>query len=166
MAELSLDLLLLAVLVVSMLLGAWRGLVFEVLSLLGWVLAFYAAQYAAPAVAVSLPAVVVGEPVRYAAAFILVFVIAAFVAGLFTHLLKKMVQAVGLRPVDRSLGVVFGLLRGVVLLLAVTVVVNMTALKSSAIWQASIGAGWLTSALGYLQPLLPAPFSAYLAPFL
>lgn len=166
MAELTLDLLMLAILAVSMLLGAWRGLVFEVLSLLGWVVAFYAAQYTAPAVALGLPAVVVGEPLRYAAAFILVFVIVAFACGLFTHLLKKMVQAVGLRPVDRSLGVVFGLLRGVVLLLAATVVVNITALKSNAIWQTSIGAGLLTSALGHLQPLLPAPFSAYLAPFL
>ena len=158
----TLDWVLLAVLAVSMLLGAWRGLVFEVLSLLGWLAAFYAAQRAAPAASLWLPAGLAGEPLRHAIAFAGVFVGVAFGAGLITHLLKKMVHAMGLRPVDRSLGLVFGLLRGLVLLLALAVVVNMTALKTAALWQASIGAGLLTGGLARLQPLMPAPFAGYL----
>ena len=50
---------------------------------------------------------------------------ALFAAGFVTFLLKKLVDAIGLRPVDRSLGAAFGLLRGVIILLAAAVVIIM-----------------------------------------
>ena len=158
----ALDWGLLGVLVFSMLLGAWRGLVYEVLSVLGWAASFYAAQWFAPHVAEGLPFPSVSDPARYATAFVVVFVAAAFAAGLLAFLLKKLVEAIGLRPVDRALGAAFGWLRGMILLLAATVVVNTTALKSSTVWQESQGAALLTMALTGLKPVLPAPFVNYL----
>ena len=146
----------------SLLLGAWRGLVYEVLSVLGWAASFYAAQWFAPQVATLLPLQSASETVRYAAAFVLVFLAAVFVAGLLAALLKKLVDAIGLRPVDRTLGAAFGVLRGVIMLLAATVVINMTALKSSDWWLASKGAPVLTATLGNLKPLLPEQFASYL----
>ena len=122
----------LGVLVVSLIIGAWRGLVYEILSVLGWALSFYIAQWFAPAVAAVLPLQSASDPVRYAAAFVLIFIVSVFLAGLLAVLFKKLVEAIGLRPVDRTLGAAFGLVRGVILLLAVTVVVNMTAFKASA----------------------------------
>ena len=50
-------------------------------------------------------------------------------AALLAWLIKKLVEAVGLRPIDRVLGAVFGLVRGAVLLLALAVVINMSPLK-------------------------------------
>ncbi len=158
----ALDLVLTGVLVFSLLLGAWRGLVYEVLSVLGWAASFYAAQWFAPQVALLLPLQSASEPVRYAAAFVLVFIAAVFAAGLLTALLKKLVDAIGLRPVDRTLGAAFGVLRGVILLLAATVVIDMTALKSSPWWQESRGADMLTATLNSLKPLLPEQFAKYL----
>lgn len=158
----ALDWILAAVLLVSLLLGVWRGLVYEVLSLLGWVGSFYAAQWLAPQVAEMLPLQSTPGPLRYAAAFVLVFIAALIAASLLAALLKKMIDAIGLRPVDRSLGAAFGVLRGLLLLLAATVVINMTALKSSPWWQESSGAGMLTMTLGSLKPLLPEPFAKYL----
>ena len=153
---------LLGVLVLSMLLGAWRGLVYEVLSVLGWALSFYAAQWFAPQVALWLPLDSAAEPVRYAAAFALVFIAAVFAAGLLASLLKKLVEAIGLRPVDRTMGAAFGLVRGMILLLAAAVVVDMTALKNSPWWQASEGAVVLNTALKGMKPVLPEPFAKYL----
>ena len=49
------DAVVLGVLVVSMLLGAWRGLVYELLSLVGWVAGFFVARLFAPDVAAWLP---------------------------------------------------------------------------------------------------------------
>ena len=63
---------------------------------------------------------------------------------------------------DRTLGAAFGVLRGVILLLAATVVIDMTALQSSAWWQESIGAQALTAALAGLKPVLPGQFAKYL----
>jgi membrane protein required for colicin V production len=158
----AVDWILLAVLVASMLLGAWRGLVYEMLSVLGWAVSFYLAQWFAPWVSGHLPVQSVSDPVRYAAGFVLVFIAALFAAGLAAFLIKKMIEAIGLRPVDRTLGAAFGLLRGVLLLLAAAVVMDMTSLRQSDAWQESKGAPLLTAMLRGLQPLLPEKFARYL----
>ena len=145
-----------------MLLGAWRGLVYEVLSVLGWVVSFFVAQWFAPDLAARLPVQSAADPVRYAAAFVLIFIAAVFAAGLLAFLIKKLVAAVGLAPVDRVLGAAFGVLRGVVLLLAATVVIDMTALKTSDWWRESKGAPLLAATLKALKPVLPEQFAKYL----
>ena len=151
-----------AVLLASLLVGAWRGLVFEVLSLATWVAAFILAQWFAPDVAQMLPMSGAGEAVRYAAGFVLTFVAAVFAGGLVAVLVKKLMSAAGLAPADRMLGAVFGLVRGVVVLLALTVVVAMTPLKKSLWWTESISSGVLSAALKGLKPVLPQEFGKYL----
>ena len=157
-----LDWLLLAVLGVSLLLGAWRGLVFEMLSVLAWVVAFVAAQWFATDVAQWLPMSGAANSMRYAAGFLLTFVVTAFTGGLVAVLVKKMISVAGLGPVDRVLGCAFGLVRGLVLLLAAAVVIAMTPLKTSVWWTESAGAGFLGVALKGLKPLVPQEFGKYL----
>jgi membrane protein required for colicin V production len=135
----STDWILIAVLAASMVLGAWRGLVYEVLSVLGWIAAFLMAQWFAPDVAQQLPMQNSDQALRYAAAFVLVFIGSVFLAGLISALMKKIISVVGLRPVDRILGAIFGLFRGLILLLALSVVVQMTALQESDWWLESQG---------------------------
>ena len=158
----SLDWICLAVLLVSLLVGAWRGLVVEVLSVLSWLAAFVLAQWFAPDVAAKLPMAGAAEPVRYAAGFVLVFVGTLFAGALIGFLVSKLLSAVGLGFINRLLGALFGVLRGVLLILAATVVVGMTPWKSSAEWQASTGARWATATLGILKPVLPQEFGKYL----
>ncbi len=158
----ALDWIFAAVLLASMLLGAWRGLVYEVMSVIGWIAAFILAQWFAPEVAARLPMGSAAQPLRIAAGFVVVFVAVAFAGGLLAFVTKKLVEAVGLRPVDRTLGAAFGLVRGVVLLLAAAVVVEMTAFRTSDEWQESKGAAVLTVALKGLKPVLPEQFGRYL----
>ncbi len=158
----STDWILLALLAASMLVGALRGLVYEVLSLMGWLAAFLLAQWLAPDVAEKLPMQSSGETLRYAAAFVLVFVGSVFAAGLVSALMKRLISAVGLRPVDRVLGAVFGLFRGLILLLALSVVVQMTALHEGDWWLESKGGPMLITLLKGLKPMLPEKFGAYL----
>lgn len=158
----ALDWIVLAVLCASLLLGAVRGLVFEVLSVLGWIVAFVAAQWFAEDVAQHLPMGQVSASIRFAAGFVLVFIAAAFAAGLLAKLVKTLVQAVGLRPVDRVLGSVFGLLRGLILVLIGAVVVHMTGLHHGAWWQESRSAGVLTDVLHTARPMLPDAFAKFL----
>ena len=157
-----LDWILLAVLGVSFLLGAWRGLVYEVLSVLVWVAAFIVAQWFAADVAYRLPMVSDNEAVRFVVAFALVFIAVAFAGGLLASLVKKLVDAMGMRPVDRAMGALFGLVRGLVLLLALAVVMDITPLKNSTWWRESVGAGLLTTALKDLKPLLPDGMGKFL----
>lgn len=158
----AVDWTLLGVLLISLLLGAWRGLVYEVLSLVSWIVAFLLAQWLAPSLALQLPLGDLAEPLRYAAAFALVFILIAFIGGLLVSLIKKAVNAVGLRPVDRALGLVFGVARAMVLLLAVAVVAGMTPLGQSPAWRESAGAPYLNALLVWLKPSLPPNFARYI----
>lgn len=158
----TLDWIFLAVLSGSLLLGAWRGFIYEVMAVVSWIAAFVLAQWFAPEVAQKLPMDGAGEAVRYAAAFVLIFVLAVLAGGLFAKLIQKIFSAVGLRPADRALGAVFGLMRGAVLLLAATMVVEMTPAKSSVSWQESVGAGISMAALKGLKPAMPQEFGKYL----
>ena len=157
-----LDWICVALLLVSLLLGAWRGLVYEVVSVASWIAAFFLAQWFAPEAGRMLPLSGASETVRYAVGFALVFVGAVLVGGLVAVLTKRLFAAIGLQPVDRALGAGFGLVRGLVLLLAATVVIGMTPLKSSEWWRESTSAGVLTASLKGLKPLLPEESGKYL----
>ncbi len=149
------DWALLAVLLLSIVLGLWRGLVFELLSLLGWIAAYIAAQAATPMLAPMLPIGVPGGGLNQAVAFALAFIAALLIWALASRLLRALVHATPLQVVDRVLGGGFGALRGAVLLLAVATVVSLTPAGRSAAWQHSHGAVWLSAALQGLKPVLP-----------
>jgi membrane protein required for colicin V production len=158
----ALDWAVLGVLAASVLLGLWRGLVYEVLSVLNWVAAFFLAQWFAQAAAQWLPMGGAGQALRHAAGFVVVFIASLFIGGLLAWLLKKLVEAVGLRPVDRALGGLFGLVRGTVAVLAVAVVVHLTSWKDSRWWKESVSGGVATAVLRGLKPVVPEKFGAYL----
>ena len=155
------DVLLLVVLLASVIVGIARGVVFEVLSLLGWVAAWFAAQWFAPEVAVHLPVGASGSALNLGAAFALTFIAALLLWTLAARLLRLVIRATPLSLVDRLLGAVFGLLRGVVLLLALTMVVGLTPWAKSVAWQHSRGAAMLGAMLHGLLPLLPAQVSRH-----
>lgn len=157
-----LDWVVVAVLAASVLLGLWRGLVYEVLSVLNWIAAFVLAQWLAPRAAEWMPFSRAGESLRYAAGFVVVFIAALFAGGLLAWLTKKLVEAVGLRPIDRALGGLFGLVRAAVAVLALAVVVHLTGLKDGAWWTESRTADVATAALRGLKPVVPERFGAYL----
>ena len=117
----------LGVIAFSALVGLWRGFTFELLSLAGWFLAYFAARWLQPWAAAELP-------IR--------------VAGFYDDVLP-------LSPLDRLLGAGFGVLRaGIVLLVFATLIGYTPAVRSPA-WRASAGAAILEAALQALLPLLP-----------
>ena len=147
---------LLGVMVLSVLVGAMRGSVFEVLAVAGWFVAWFAAQWAGPQIAPHIPVGSPGSLLNTAAAFASAFLVTLVVWGILVRLVRGLLHATPLRPVDRLLGGVFGLLRGVVVLLLLAVIVGWTPAARSPAWQASIGAAWLAAALHGLAPLLPS----------
>ena len=157
-----LDWVVVALLAASVLLGLWRGLVYEVLSVLNWLSAFVLAQWLAPRAAALMPLSRAGEAIQYAAGFVVVFIVALFAGGLLVWLTSKLVAAVGLRPIDRVLGGLFGVLRGVLAVLALAVVVHLAGLGKGLWWTESKTAGVATTALRGLKPVVPERFGAYL----
>ena len=158
-----LDWVFLAVLLLSFLLGVWRGLVFELLSLAAWFGAFVAAQVWGYEISTMLPMAGSSEAVRLGAGFACVFVLAIFVGGMLAVLVKKLVAAVGLSPFDRLLGAGFGLIRGVLILTVAGVLISLTPLKNSVLWRESAGASLIKHVFKGLQPFLPQEYGKYLS---
>lgn len=144
-----------AVLLLSVVIGLWRGLVYELLALVGWVVAFVVAQAYAGAVALWLPFGGGGWS-RLALGFGLTFFATLVAWTLLAKLARMMISATPLSVLDRALGAGFGFARGVLILLVVALVVTWTPASRASAWQTSRGAAWLGAMLHGLKPLWPA----------
>jgi len=143
------------VVALSVLVGLVRGLVFECLSLAGWLVAWFGAAWAAPQLAPQLPVGSPGSALNLAAALTLCFVAVLVAWSLLSRLVRLAVHATPLSVPDRLLGGGFGALRAGVLLLAVAAVVALTPAAQSQAWSASTGGRWLALTLQAVKPLLP-----------
>lgn len=127
------DFAVVAILLVSLALGLWRGLVYEVLSLAGWPIAFILSKLFAGSVAPMVP--LMQETARMALAYAAVFVAALIVWAMLVWLFAKLVKAVGLGWLDRLLGGLFGVLRGALVVLALVWLAGLTAIPEQQFWR-------------------------------
>lgn len=118
------DLIIIGVIGISFLFGAWRGLVKEALSLACWIAAAVLATLYNAALAPRLDWISDNPAVRRVAAAALIFVGTVFAGGIVSNLVSRLASAAGLKAADRGLGAVFGLVRGIVV---VTLVIVFTA---------------------------------------
>lgn len=127
------DFAVMAILLVSLLFGMWRGLVYELLSLVGWPVAFVLSKLFGGGVAPLMPGA--QETVRVALAYAVVFIAVLVVWGVLAWLLSKLVKAVGLGWLDRLLGGMFGVLRGVLAILALVWLAGLTHVPEQPFWR-------------------------------
>jgi membrane protein required for colicin V production len=158
----ALDWIIVLILAASVIRSLMRGLVEEVFSLAAWVLAFLAAKWGAVVVAPMLPAALKSENLRYLGGFLIVFLammIAVFIVG---HGVKKMVESAGLEGADKYIGALFGLLRGAVILVGMTLAIGLTRIPQTEFWRhATLTRGLEVAAL-QVKPLLPTRLSRYI----
>jgi membrane protein required for colicin V production len=150
-----LDYAVIGVFAISLIVGAWRGLVREVVSILGWVIAFLAANLFAGPLGPSMPEAIPSPELRVAAAYVAVFVASLILTSLAGMILSKVVKAVGLGGIDRLLGALFGAARGVLILLAAALLAGLTSAPAQAYWRDSMSGPLLAQAAAALKPLLP-----------
>jgi membrane protein required for colicin V production len=150
-----LDIGVLVVLVASIAWGVWRGMVHEVLSLGGWILAFFAANLLCDSLASHFPASMRPE-FRTLGAWLAVFLLVLVLTAILTTVLSKAIKAIGLVKLDRWLGALFGLARGVLILVAFALVAGLTPLPRKAVWTDSVMGRPLAETVLQLRPWLPA----------
>ena len=131
------DTAILVVTVLSFIFGLWRGLVNEVLSLVTWIAALLVARIYSEYLAGLLVNYLENDSVRYVTAFALIFVVVMMLGTLLNRMLSKLLTITGFKFVDRLLGGVFGIARGLIIVLFV-VFISSVFVSQTGQWQQSV----------------------------
>lgn len=155
------DYLVLFVLVSSVVISTLRGLVKEILSLLGWVVAFVVANAYGAQLAPLLPEVIPGATARLIVAFVALFLGVRILMGLLSLAIGALVEATGLSLADRGLGGLFGLARGIVIVLAAVILCGMTSIPQQAFWKDALLSPMAETGARTVKPFLPAALAQH-----
>lgn len=128
------DWIIIVVLVLSIVLSLWRGFVREAISLAGWVAAFIIANMFVGEMASVLAPWIENITGRYVAAYAVLFAGSLLVAALLGKLGAQVVRVAGLSIVDRLLGTVFGLARGIIIVLVAVYLLRQLAPPQNLQW--------------------------------
>jgi membrane protein required for colicin V production len=157
------DYLVLLILACSVIIGTLRGLVREVLSLAGWIVALVVANTYGEALSTMLPDVVPGELTRLIVAFIALFIGTRLLMALVAKTLGELVKATGLGFLDRTLGSIFGVARGVLLVVAVALLCGTTAIPQQDFWKQARFSLWVEQAAEAVLPYLPGKLAEHVS---
>jgi membrane protein required for colicin V production len=151
----SFDYAIIAIVAVSVILGMWRGMAYEAMSLAGWIAAYLVARLYAAEVMRYLPQAIEGDEAKTTVAYALLFVLTLILSALVAWLTSKLVKSAGMGVSDASLGGLFGLVRGVMIVLVLVWLAGMTELPKKLFWRDA----WLSKPLQksalYLKNCLP-----------
>lgn len=149
------DFMVIGVVGLSTLFGFVRGFVRVFVSLAAWVLAVVGAIRFSEVVGGMLPDLGETPATRYIVAFALILVLVLIVGALIGFLLSRLVRAVGLGLLDRSLGAVVGFARGLLVAVILVLLAGLTTAPKTDWWQNSLTAPILTTSALRLRPWLP-----------
>lgn len=131
------DLVLLGLVVLSVIVGFWRGFIKEVFALAVWVFAFIVAFHFSGFVAVRLEPWVTVPSAQQGLAFAGIFLVTLIAGGLLTWVVSQLVEKTGLSGTDRVFGAVFGAARALILVLALIIAAGFTPVPQDPWWDES-----------------------------
>jgi membrane protein required for colicin V production len=154
----------LAVLGLSVLIGLWRGLITEVLSLAIWVTAFLAARLFGPSVAGLFTHYISSPTARLIIAYIICFPAVLIIGAIVRAIVRRLVWNTGMTGTDRLLGMGFGFARGVVLVALGVFLVSLTGFTHQAWWQQSVLLPQFQGVATWLGGEIPSNAKQYMHP--
>ena len=155
------DIAIIAIIVVSLIIGLFRGFVREFLSLVSWGVALWAAYVYAQPGSEYLESYIDQQPVRIVDAFVVIFVVVLIAASFLGYLLGRLLSISGVTGVDRSLGMLFGVGRGVIIvsiLILASVFMDMT---THPMWEKSLLVDYFNPLADILRSLMPQGLEIY-----
>ena len=148
------DYAVLSVLGASFVIGLIRGLIKELVNLAGWAAAFVLSSMFGGPVAKMMPESL-GPMLSSLLAYLAIFIGTLLVASLIAMLLSLLAKSAGLGATNRSLGAVFGALRGLLVLLALVLLGGLTPLPKEPFWRDAMFSGPIETAVVAIRPWLP-----------
>lgn len=156
------DFVVLAIIIISMIVGFLRGLVKEAFSLTGWLLALWIAMTFSSGMAELFGQQFKEPNIRYLAAFVTLFVLTLVVAAIANFFARQLIQKTGLSGIDQTLGVVFGFFRGILLVTVIVIALGFTEAPKQKWWDESFFLFRFEVIATWLKDLLPAEVTRYL----
>lgn len=154
------DYAILAIVLVSAFVSLLRGFVREALSLVGWVLAFWVALRFSPHLSGVLGTTIAEPTLRAFAAFLALFIATLIVTGVINYFAAQLVQRTGLTGTDRMVGVLFGILRGSLLIGVLVLLAGLSAVPQDPWWRESVLLPHFQAMALWLRALLPNDVAA------
>jgi membrane protein required for colicin V production len=133
----AVDYIILAILVISAVMGLVRGLLREAIAVITWFLAIVLAWIFAPSLESLLGGILVGSPLRIWAARTIIFVGVLLLGGAVSVVLGHYVRVSMFAGMDKFLGFVFGIIRGVVIVGAFTIAIQAMRMDEDPRWKNS-----------------------------
>lgn len=149
------DHVVIGIVVVSLIFGLWRGVVSEVIALVAWGMATVAAVEFGSRAGQWAFSGLTDPAVRTLAGCALVFVGVLVAMALVRMAVRSMVKALGLSVSDRILGMLFGLVRGLLVVLMLVALGGLTAAPTQSWWRDATLSSPLETAVLALRPWLP-----------
>lgn len=133
------DYAIIAVVVISTIISLFRGFIREAVSLVGWCVAFVVAKNFYLPMGAILQSQVENVAIRNSLAAVILFVVTLFLFALVNVVIGRMLAASGLNGIDRVLGMLFGALRGVLVVASVLfLIAYLTKFPEDESWQNSV----------------------------
>lgn len=129
------DYVVLSIVGFSVLLSVLRGLVRELLALAAWAIAFVVARLFGGDLAALMPPEIPGEELRWLAGFVTLFLAVLLAMSLVAVAVSQLVKSAGLSVEDRVLGAIFGVARGVAVVVVLVLIAGTTALPKQPVWR-------------------------------
>jgi membrane protein required for colicin V production len=133
----AVDYIILAIVIISAVMGLVRGLLREAIAVITWFLAIVLAWSFGPSLEPHLGGVLVGSPLRIWAARAIIFVGILLLGGAVAVIVSHYVRVSMFAGLDKFLGFVFGIIRGVVIIGAFTIAVQALRLDEDPAWKRS-----------------------------
>lgn len=125
----------LAIIGLSVILSIMRGMVKEVLSILGWIAAFYVGKTYTSQLMPLMPLDIPSESLRILAAFVVLFLATLLLSTLLAIAVSTVFKKVGLGWLDRMLGALFGMFRGLLIVCILVFLAGLTELPKDSRWK-------------------------------
>ncbi len=156
------DIAVLVIVGISACISLIRGFIRESLSLAGWFAAFAAGLYLSASVSPLLTEIIESASLRLIVAFVLLFVSTLFAVAILNFFIGKLIKITGLSGTDRMIGVIFGVLRGVLVVSVLVVLASMTTLPEEPWWQQSQLLGYFEQLVLWSKDYLPEGIAQYI----
>lgn len=132
------DFAILGIVALSAVVSVIRGFVREALSLAAWIASFWVALTFTEELAVMFTDYISVPSLRLVTAFAILFLVTLLITSLVAYMASQLVRKTGLTGTDRMLGVIFGLIRGAVIIAILVLLAGLTPMPHDPWWKESI----------------------------